>query len=230
MRSDAVFVDKVKSSFLSCNEDIMLILDALFTKASEWSDYLTRLLVINEPNCLLENGYVEKKTSENGKEIVKKYLYKDYIEKAYPLNTRVRNLVQNGFIRLNPKFKMEEYQDVKSYIVISQDNFLQSTNPAYRDYDINFDIISYVDKWVLSDYRIRPLVIAGYIDGVLNQLTSKDSSTYKNFMSRIRLTGIGNYNFNYCKEIVLNEDISMYTLCYRGVHLGEDIKEITYDS
>ena len=226
MRSDAVLTDKIKSPFLSCGEDIMLILDALFTKASIWSDYLTRLLTINEPNCLLQDGYIEKKVGEE----TKKYSYKDYIEKAYPLKTRVRNLIQDGYIRLNPKFKMTEYPDVKTYIVISQDNFLKSTNPAFRDYDINFDIVTYNDKWVLDNYRVRPLVIAGYIDGVLNQLTSKDSFSYKNFISRIRLTGIGTYDFNYCKEIVMNEDISMYTLSYRGVHLGEDIKEVTYDN
>lgn len=226
MRSDAVVIDKITSPFLSCSDDVLLILDALFSKTSEWNDYLTRLLVINESDCLLKEGYTEKKTDGN----IKKYYYQDYIDKAFPLKTRVRNLVQSGYIRLNPKFKMGEYQDVKTYIVISLDNFLPSQNPAFRDYDINFDIISYNDKWVLDNYRVRPLIIAGYIDGVLNQLTSKDSISYKNFMSRIKLTGIGNYNFNYCKEIIMNEDISMYTLSYRGVHFGEDIKEISYDN
>ena len=43
---------------------------------------------------------------------------------------------------------------------------------------VNFDIICHTDYWNLGDYRLRPLKIAGYIDGILN---------------KSKLTGIGTF-------------------------------------
>ena len=59
----------------------------------------------------------------------------------------------------------------------------------------------------LGNYRVRPLKIAGYIDGILNDA---------------RLTGIGTLKFMGCEEIVLNENLSGYTLMYNAVHGNDD--------
>ena len=59
----------------------------------------------------------------------------------------------------------------------------------------------------MDDYQIRPLKIAGYIDGLLN---------------KSKLTGIGELNFMGCNELVLDEVLSGYTLSYRAIHGSDD--------
>jgi hypothetical protein len=59
----------------------------------------------------------------------------------------------------------------------------------------------------MDDYQIRPLKIAGYIDGILN---------------KSKLTGIGELNFMGCNELVLDEVLSGYTLSYRAIHGSDD--------
>lgn len=59
----------------------------------------------------------------------------------------------------------------------------------------------------MDDYQIRPLKIAGYIDGILNEA---------------KLTGIGTLNFIGCNELVLDEVLSGYTLSYRAIHGNDD--------
>ena len=52
-----------------------------------------------------------------------------------------------------------------------------------------------------------PLQIAGYIDGILNNA---------------RLSGIGRFEFVGCNELILNEEMSGYTLMYHAVHGNDD--------
>ena len=59
----------------------------------------------------------------------------------------------------------------------------------------------------MDDFQIRPLKIAGYIDGILNNA---------------KLTGIGELNFMGCNELVLDEVLSGYTLSYRAIHGSDD--------
>lgn len=59
----------------------------------------------------------------------------------------------------------------------------------------------------MDDYQIRPLKIAGYIDGILN---------------KSKLTGIGELNFMGCNELILDEVLSGYTLSYRAIHGSDD--------
>jgi hypothetical protein len=59
----------------------------------------------------------------------------------------------------------------------------------------------------MDNYQIRPLKIAGYIDGILNETN---------------LTGIGTLNFIGSKETVLDEVLSGYTLSYRAIHGNDD--------
>ncbi|MDO4967015.1 MAG: hypothetical protein Q4E51_09960 [Lachnospiraceae bacterium] len=175
------------SSFLSCEKDIETILRKLFVESS-YKEILKRLLVINTKDCLEVN-------TESALAALSK--------------ASLSNLIKEGYIRLEPKLKFGEHEEVKAYIIMSIDNYApNTTNPQFRDCTVNFDIICHTDYWNLGDYRLRPLKIAGYIDGILNEC---------------KLSGIGTFNFLACNELILNEDLSGYTLTYRAVHGSDDI-------
>lgn len=176
------------SSFLSCEKDIEEILRKLFVSSKPYSDYLKKLLVINTQDCL------DNETSTTIQQKI--------------ADMSLAKLRQEGYIKLEPKIKIGEHEEVKSYIIISCDNFTpNATNPHYRDCTVTFDIICHTDYWDIGNYRIRPLKIAGYIDGILN---------------KARLSGIGTFNFIGCNQLILNEELSGYTLMYRAVHGNDD--------
>ena len=85
---------------------------------------------------------------------------------------------------------MFEHEDVKSYLIFSFDNFrTNETNPQFRDCSVYIDILCHTDNWDLGNFRVRPLKIAGYIDGILNNT---------------KLSGIGTFQFLGCNELVLD--------------------------
>ena len=205
MRKDLISLKPIYSTFLSCDKDIQKILKTLFVQNRPHSDILKKLLIINSKDCLENN--------EEYQRVIDSFSLKDLIDKDY--------------IRLNPKISRGTHQEVKSYIIISLDNFSPNIrNSQYRDYIINFDIVCYNDTWVLNDYKIRPLMICGYIQGILRSLTSSNSKNKKSYDADIKLTGIGKYQLIGCKQVVLNEDLSMYTLSFRGMHFTEDIGQM----
>ena len=180
------------SSFLSCEKDIEEILRKLFVSSKPYSDYLKKLLVINTPDCL------DNETST----IIQQKI----------ADMSLAKLRQEGYIKLEPKIRFGEHEEVKSYIIISCDNFTpNATNPYYRDCTVTFDIICHTDYWDIGNYRVRPLKIAGYIDGILN---------------KARLSGIGTFQFMGCNQLILNENLSGYTLMYRAVHGNDDKIEV----
>lgn len=181
----------IYSSFLSVEKDIELILRKLFFDNQPHNKQLLRLLVINTKDCL------SNQTNQ------------DYINKINNMN--LSDLINEEYIKLSPKIKMPEHEKVKSYIIISFDNFTENANnPEFRDCTISFDIICHTDYWVMDNYQIRPIKIIGYIDGILN---------------RTKLTGIGTLNYIGCNELILDENLSGYTLSYRAIHSSEDKTE-----
>lgn len=177
----------IQSSFLSCEKDTELILNRLFVEGKQYSRWLKRLLIINTKDCLDQN--ITKYD-----EIVDKISIADLIEKQY--------------IRTTPRLEFNEHEDVQSYILLSYDNF--TTNPAndqFRDCMINFDIICHTKQWDLDNLRVRPLMIAGYIDGILNLG---------------KLSGVGETVFLGCNELILDQNLAGYTLSYQVVHFTED--------
>ena len=177
------------SSFLSCQKDLEEILKRLFVTSQPYSDELKRLLVINTKDCL------DNKTST---------VYQNAIK-----DMSLAKLRQQGYIKFEPKIKMPEHEQVKSYLLISFDNFRPNIrNPEFRDCSIHIDILCHTDYWDLGNFRIRPLKIAGYIDGILN---------------KARLSGIGTFQFAGCNELVLDETLSGYTLTYSAIHGTDDI-------
>ena len=205
MRVDLTSTKKIYSSFSSHSKDLQLILKALFVEARPYSDYLKRLLIINTPDCL------DMSNQE----------YQQTIDKF-----SLQKMIKQGYIQFGPKIARSTFEDMKSSLYIVFDDFSQNQNSRhYRDYMIYFDIICYNDEWVLNDYNIRTLMIASFIDGILNSVTDKAAKT-RDFASSLKLTGIGKYQFVGCTQDTLNEDFSMYSLFYMGVHFSEDIQEV----
>lgn len=185
------FVGEFRSSFLSCEKDAETIIKKLFVDSRPYSDYLKRLLLINTKDCLVDT------TNQ---------VYIDKIKK-----TSVADMRQQQVIKLSPKLTMGEHEEVKSYILITFDNFSPNKeNDYYRDCIIEIDIVCHTDYWDLDGFAVRPIKIAGYIDGILNNA---------------KLSGIGTLDFLSCNEIVLNQELSGYCLMYRAVHGNDDIIE-----
>lgn len=181
---------KCKSSFLSCEKDIEEILYKLFIKSRQYSESLKRLLLIPNKDCLSNTQNEE---------------YKKLVEKA-----DLNYLRKNGYLKLEPKIRLPEHEDMKSYIIMSFDNFTPSGNPEFRDCIVTFDVICHIDTWDIGNYQLRPLKICGYIDGLLNNT---------------RLSGIGTFQFIGCSELILSQDLAGYTLMYSAVHGSDDLIE-----
>lgn len=177
------------SSFLSCEKDLEEILRRLFVESQPYSDELKKLLVINTKDCL------DNSTSQ---------VYRDAIK-----NMSLARLREEGYIKFEPKVKMSEHEQVKSYLIFSFDNFrTNATNPQFRDCMLYIDVLCHTDYWDLGNFRQRPLKICGYIDGILNNA---------------RLSGIGTFQFAGCNELVLDETLSGYTLSFAAIHGTDDV-------
>ena len=189
MKRDIIMTKPLKSSFLSCEKDAATIVKKLFVESRPYSDILKKLLIINTKDCINENSINEKKYQE----IINEY--------------NIAKIMEKGYFTLIPKIKMQEHEDVKSYVIISFDNFSPTNNPEYRDCTITFDIICHTDYWDIGDLQLRPLKIMGYIDGILNNA---------------KLTGIGTLQFYSAQELVLDENLSGYSLMYQATHGNDD--------
>ena len=180
-------LEPIQSSFLSCEKDVEIILNRLFVESGKYSNWLKRLLIINTPDCL------DPKITKYD-DIVNKYSIKDLLTKDY--------------IRQTPRLEFNEHEDVQSYILLSFDNFTtNSANNRFRDCMVNFDIICHTKQWQMENFRVRPLMIAGYIDGILNLK---------------KLSGVGKFVFLGCNELILDSNMAGYTLSYEAVHFTED--------
>ena len=186
MKRDTIMTKPLKSSFLSCEKDAETIIKKLFVTSKPFSEDLVRLLVINTKDCL-------DKSNENYRKIVE--------------NTSVKELIEGNYITLTPLLKMDEHEEVKSFIVLTFDDFGETDNPEYRDCLINFDVVCHTEYWDVGDYQIRPLKIIGIIDGILN---------------KAKLSGIGELKFMGCGFLPVNEHLSGYSLVYLATHGNDD--------
>lgn len=167
-----------KSTFLSHAEDQETIWRKLFVESRPYSDMLKKLLIINMPDCL-------DRTQDQYQRKIEQYSIKD--------------LHDNQYIKATPKLSFGEHEEVKSYIMLDFDDFSPSENPRYRNCVISFTIISQLDYWELDDYQLRPWMIAGYVDGIMNDT---------------RLSGIGKLQFLGAQQLVLNEYLGGVMLRY----------------
>lgn len=175
-----------KSTFLSHAEDQETIWRKLFVESRPYSDMLKKLLIINMPDCL-------DRTQDQYQRKIEQYTIKD--------------LHDNQYIKATPKLSFGEHEEVKSYIMLDFDDFSPSENPRYRNCVISFTIISQLDYWELDDYQLRPWMIAGYVDGIMNDT---------------RLSGIGKLQFLGAQQLVLNEYLGGVMLRYSASHSEAD--------
>lgn len=187
MHTNLVKMEKFESSFLSSEKDTETILKKLFIESQPHSNILKRLLVIQTKDCLTNLEEPE------------------YKKKLAAMN--LSKLIQDGYIKLSPKIRIPEHEEIKTYLILSYDNFNPTSNPQFRDCTIHFDIICHTDYWQMDNYQIRPLKVAGYIDGILNNA---------------KLSGIGTLQFVSCNEVVLDETLSGYCLTYLATHGSDD--------
>lgn len=187
MHTNLVKMERFESSFLSSEKDTETILRKLFIESQPYSNILKRLLVVQMKDCLTNLEEVE------------------YKKKLADMN--LAKLMKDGYIKLAPKIRIPEHEEIKTYLILSYDNFTPTENPQFRDCTIHFDIICHTDYWQMDNYQIRPLKIAGYIDGILNNA---------------KLSGIGTLQFISCNETVLDENLSGYCLTYLATHGSDD--------
>lgn len=181
-----VIEENYKSSFMSCEKDQETIWKKLFIDTKDYSNKLKKLLVINSPHCL-------DPEHEEFNEEIKKY--------------DLRKLREGQYIKVVPKLMFSDHEKVKSYILLEFDNFIPTDNPQYRDCLISFSIICHLDSWELDDYKLRPIQIASYIDGIMNEA---------------HLSGIGKLEFIGAKQVILNEFLGGIVLQYRATHSDAD--------
>ena len=129
--------------------------------------------------------------------------YDDIVEKY-----NVKRLIKEGYIRLSPKIKLPEFPVTKSYIIITFDGFTpNASNPEFKDCTVNFDILCPSDCWDVGNFSQRPLKIMGYIEGMLNKQ---------------KMSGIGTFNFLGANLLILDNELSGYSLSFRAVHGTDD--------
>lgn len=128
----------------------------------------------------------------------------------YPNLTEAESLALLGKeIKMIPKLYVDG--SVLTYIIISFDNFIESSNPEFRDNIIEFDIICHFDQWKLQDFDLRPYRIAAELDSMLDKQ---------------KLTGIGLLEFVGANQIILTDEFAGLCLMYRTYHGEEDKKKM----
>lgn len=137
-------------------------------------------------------------------EPLKKLLYyssKDALTKPNLTEEETFGLLHKN-IKVVPELSIEE--DINSYILVSFDNFTtNANNPQFRDNIITFDIICHMDTWVMENYQLRPYLIMGAIDGMMNNK---------------KLNGIGTIDFISANQLLLSGELAGFTLMYRVIN------------
>lgn len=188
IRRASSLTNDFKSSFFSYEKNMELIIKKLFVDNPSYSDNLKRLLVINKPDCLIYGNAAYD-------DLVKQY--------------SVGRLKKEGYIRTVPKLDLKEHEDIKSYIIINMDDFTPTSNNEYRDCTITFFIFSLYDCAEMDNYEYRPIKIAGYIDGIMNDA---------------KIAGIGKLKFMGAQHVPLNEYWGGIALMYLSTHGEEEDK------
>lgn len=131
----------------------------------------------------------------------------DALERPRLTNEQLIELYDKN-IKIVPKLTIDG--SVLSYIIVGLDNFVESSNPEYRDNVLEFDIICHFNQWKLRDFQLRPYRIAAELDTMFNKK---------------RLSGIGLSEFMGASQMVLTDEYAGLCLMYRLYHgTAEDTK------
>lgn len=146
-------------------------------------------------NCLLNNNRLKRLLF---------YTTPDALDKPDITDEQTIEMIGKQ-IKNIPKVQIDK--ELLNYVIISFDNFTETSNPEFRDNTISFDIICHFDQWQLKDFKLRPYKIAAEIDSLINDK---------------KMSGIGRIQFVGASQIVLNDEFAGLTLIYKAVHGGED--------
>ena len=146
-------------------------------------------------NCLLNNNRLKRLLF---------YTTPDALDKPDITDEQTIDMIGKQ-IKNIPKVHIDK--ELLNYVIISFDNFTETSNPEFRDNTISFDIICHFDQWQLKDFKLRPYKIAAEIDSLINDK---------------KMSGIGRIQFVGASQIVLNDEFAGLTLIYKAVHGGED--------
>lgn len=175
-----------QASFLSCEKDLETIINKLFIKSKPYSDVLKKLLIIDQSDCL----------------DFSKTEYQKIIDKY-----SIHKMKEEQYILVIPRIEQLIHDNFKSHVLIEFDDFTPTENTHYRDCTISFTIICPLVKWELDDYKLRPIQIAGYIDGIMNGA---------------KLTGIGTLQFMGASQVILDEEHGGWIIRYIATHGNDD--------
>lgn len=135
-------------SFVAMEKDLEQMVRRLFIESRPYSDYLKKLLIVNEKDCLDDRNHQ----------------YQTVID-----GFSLADLKDGGYVRLAPKFAFQEHEDIKSYLYFAFEDVAPSMNPEYNNTAVSVLCVCNLDAWELDDYAIRPWKIAGYVHGILNE-------------------------------------------------------------
>lgn len=136
-------------SFMSIEQDREQIIRKLFVESKPYSDYLKRLMIISEKDCLDDT----------------KHQYQTIVDE-YSLS----RMTQEGYIRFSPRFPFEEFDKARSYIcVLFNDVVPSAANPEFNNIGIQLFCVTPMDYWELNNYQTRAWKMAGYVNGILDK-------------------------------------------------------------
>ena len=171
------------------------------------------------------NGYLQPKSSFLSVEkdlgiiidtMLKNERLKRLLHYTSPDALERQNLTEDESLALigkNIKIVPKLYVDgsLLNYVIISFDNFTETSNPEFRDNIVEFDIICHFDQWQMRDFALRPYKIAAEIDTIFDNK---------------KLTGLGRLEFLGASQRVLTDEYAGLCLIYRAVHGEEDKKNM----
>ena len=132
------------------------------------------------------------------------YTSADALDKPDLTDDQRLSLLEHN-IKIVPKITVDPVE--YNYLLISFNNFIESSNPQFRDNVIEFDIVCHLENWQLKDFQLRPFKIAAELDYMFNDK---------------KLTGIGYTQFLSAQEKVLSDEYAAVCLKYICYHGGED--------
>ena len=133
----------------------------------------------------------------NNEELMKLLIHTDSKAETMPLTQEQIEAAFGDQIRIVPVINKDEH--VKNYVIIQFGAFTPVEGHDYKSYVITFDVICNVQNWMLRDYTPRPYKIMGEIDNVINQT---------------KIDSIGPVQFLGAQNLVVNEELSGFTLSY----------------
>jgi hypothetical protein len=97
---------------------------------------------------------------------------------------------------------LEKDNETSNLIIVQFDKFIPNETDAttYIEFIISFDIFCYSKNWILDDYMLRPYKIMSELNTMFN-------------MSKLRSSGP--INFIGASSLLINENLSGYSLMYK---------------